>query len=152
MHSADAGWKGGHEQVLDRSGESVSTELMTGCALPRAARAEGFRPEVVGCEGAYVNVSWNTFGMISVNLVIGGDVAFLGIPTDKVPGMTYRDMRTALMRSTVDDLATLRDQGGFFARFVDGSSDGASLLLIPSGFTVVMACKALRPASLANCC
>lgn len=123
----------------------VSAELMTKCALPRAAWAEKiFRPEVVGCEGAYANVSWNTFGMISVNLIIGGDVAFLGIPTDKVPGATYKDKRTALMRSTVDDLAALRDQGGFFARFVDGSSDGASILVIPSGFTVVMTCKAVR--------
>ena len=48
------------------------------------------------------------------------------------------------MRSTVDDLAALRDQGGFFARFVDGSSDGASILVIPNGFTVVMTCKAVR--------
>jgi hypothetical protein len=127
-------------------GTLVGAELMTKCALPRQPWSNDvFKPEVIGCSDAYANVFWNTFGMISVNLIMSGDVCFLGIPSDKVPGLTYKDKRTTLMRSTVDDLVRMRSDGGFYMKFLDGAStDGQCIFVIPSGFVIVMAGKNLR--------
>jgi hypothetical protein len=127
-------------------GTLVGTELMTKCALPRQPWSEEvFKPELIGCSDAYANVFWSPFGMISVNLVMSGDVCFLGIPSDKVPGLTFKDKRATLMRSTVDDLVRLRAEGGFFMKFIDGTTaDGQCMFVIPSGFAIVMAARNLR--------
>ena len=80
--------------------------------------------------------------MMSANLILEGDVAFLGIPESKVDGDTFSEKRQTVLRYTVDDLHNMALKCGWFARFKNGTGiAGNSLLVIPSGFIVAIAGK-----------
>jgi hypothetical protein len=82
---------------------AVGAELRTKCALPKAAWApQVFALDVVGSCATYANVFWPSFGMTSVNMVLSCDAAYLGVPTQKVPGSSYKEKRAHLMSCNAD--------------------------------------------------
>jgi hypothetical protein len=62
-----------------------------------------------------------------------------------VPGSSYKEKRAHLMSCNADQLSDLVDDGGWVCRFCDGLAPGAeSVLVIPSGFVVILALQDAR--------
>jgi hypothetical protein len=125
---------------------AVGAEPRTKRALPKAAwTPQVFAPEVVGSCASYANVFWPSFGMMSVNMVLSGDAAYLGVPTQKVPGSSYKEKRAHLMSCNAEQLSDYAEDGGWYCRFCDGLAlGGESVLVIPSGFVVILALQDAR--------
>ena len=125
---------------------AVGSEVRSKMALPRADWSKHiFVPEVMGTNGAYSNVFFNKFGMMSAYLFLSGDVALLGIPLNKVHGQSFADKRAAVMRYTVDAFqeAAKEENGGWYVFFEDGVAPDSNdcILVVPSGFIVVCAMR-----------
>ena len=116
-------------------------DLRTRCVLPRVDLApKVFEPEIFGSGACEVNIFWPAYGMMSANVILEGDVVIAGVHTDKLPGDTFEDKRTAAFRMTVDDIMALLQDGGFYVKFTGGTTtQGHSVIAIPSGFCIFQA-------------
>ena len=138
--------------VLKKLEEAVvaatSAEIRTKSALPKASWAvKVFEMEVIGTNSGYATASWSPYGMMSAIMVLEGNVAFFGVPTNKVEGDSYADKRATIFRSTIDDLNQylLPSVGGFYVRFEGASGpNGESVIVVPSGFLIAYAASNVR--------
>ena len=123
-------------------------EIRTESALPKASWVvKVFEMEVIGTNSGYVTASWSPYGMMSAIMVLEGNVAFVGVPTNKVEGASYADKRATIFRSTIDDLNQylLPSVGGFYVRFEGaGGPNGESVIVVPSGFLIAYAASNVR--------
>ena len=125
---------------------AFGADLRSQRSLPKAGWAGRiFAFSLYGSNAYTVEVNWPDFGMMQTHIVLSGDVAFLGLPSEQVPGGTFVEKRANVMRMTVDEVSALAKAGGFYAKFVDGvGDDGTCGVVVPSGFLVVTASNNAR--------
>ena len=138
---------GGGKQVLKKLEEMicacVGAELRSKMPLPKLPWADQvFVPEILLSSESYSQAMWTPFGLMQANLLISGDAAFAGIRTEQIPGNTYAEKRAAVLRMPVEQVQEACSAGGFYVRFEKSlSSKGHCLVLIPTGFIVLVACR-----------
>ena len=118
-----------------------TNELRTRMPLPKVWWANQiWEYQILMTGPTYVNATWPDFGLMSACVVLAGNCVFAGLKTDRVPGDKYEDKRKNVMRMTVDEVHRLIEDGGWMIRFRDAvSEDGASSVIIPSGFMMLFA-------------
>ena len=89
-----------------------------------------------GFQDRHVHSGWNHFACSETRLVLQGSLHVCALDPLKVPGDSYKDKRTYLYSFTVDSLAALVKQGGFY-----GLVDSSQYVCFPSGFLVVVAAE-----------
>ena len=97
---------------------------------------------------AYVNVMWSNFGMMRCYVVLSGDLTVAGTPSNRIPGVTFKQKRNDVLRMTVDDVSKLINDGGWMVKFTHGvDPNGHCAVCIPTGFLPILVgsnCRAIR--------
>ena len=72
--------------------QTLSPEVRSKCALPKAPWATKiFEIEAFGSDAADSNALWPNYGVMQCGLVLKGDVVFMGVKSEAIPGQTFRD-------------------------------------------------------------
>ena len=122
---------------------SMSADLFTQPSLPRVAWASRVvNLEVISTDNTNVEISWGAFGMMENRMVLHGDMTVHGFFDSHIPGDNFSDKRNYLIQTGPQELARLLALGGFRAQFINGiSTNGDSILSMPTGFVFITACS-----------
>ena len=128
--------------------QTLSPEVRSKCALPKAPWATKiFEIEAFGSDAADSNALWPNYGMMQCVLVLKGDVVFMGVKSEAIPGQTFHDKRVNLLRMNSEDIGRLlvEAKSSWLIRFDDGvTAEGHCGVLIPSGFCILSATSNAR--------
>ena len=135
------GGKGVMKKLEEQLAATVGLDVISRRTLPSADWAKKVFPFTVMNTGPiFVSCQWCPFGMMQASLVQQGDLTVVGVRSERIPGATYREKRTNVMKMPAEQVQEMCNDGGFFAEFIDGTgSCGETLLIVPSGFLVITA-------------
>ena len=75
-------------------------------------------------------------------MVLHGDMTVHGFFDSHIPGDNFSDKRNYLIQTGPQEWARLLALGGFRAQFINGiSTNGDSILSLPTGFVFITACS-----------
>ena len=145
--------KGGKQviQKLDRAlvatvGPDARTRLVTPAGAHWAQKV--WASEIIATNDNYTQANWAPFGLMSGYLMLTGACTIAGIKTERIPGNTFEEKRSSVLRMEKDELFQKIRDGGWMAKFDSAiTSDGHTTLIAPTGFFILIAankCLMLR--------
>ena len=84
--------------------------------------------------------------MMSCHMIIKGNGRIFGLKPDRVPGATFSEKRSYILRADANAMTQLVSDGGWYCKIVDGAEEttGKAVVAIPSGNLVIVVGQDMR--------
>ena len=102
--------------------DAIGNDYFSTTTLPKAEWANtvyGF--QVMSASDDYASAGWSHMGMMECRLVLKCDMVVVGVPSDKVPGATFREKRTNAYSMNPVELKKIFAHFGWAVVFQNGA-------------------------------